>query len=396
MPREFYEISQSPDLKSVITELNNIFQDLSIRLNHMSNDGDDISLNNTKLTNVKTASDGLDAPNFDQIVEKGEADLVVNRIVQTDDDIKLASVLDLTNFITQTLNQVLVASISGGKVKLSLPQDIHTGASPIFANLFIPTSGKIIFRDADIFIQSKDDGYLDFDADIGIRLNQDTTITGDSTVSGVRNQKYYCEAYIDEERTITIITKDVWHPAFGLTEGECSDFIRDEGGIATIISIVQNGSDITIETDAPHGFDVGDPTSFVGGTGYDIQHMITAVADTTHFDVTAAFTGDGTGFAIVGDNLEVPVDGIYNFNGWFSGNGSVGSASFEFTAVIDDQLVNKGKPSRKFANTTDRGNMGGGFYLSLTAGQKLSFVAQNLSNTNNFTSAGTNIRINRI
>jgi hypothetical protein len=232
----------------------------------------------------------------------------------------------------------------------------------------------------------------------GVIIDDSDNVSGinNSTVNGVRNQKYYCEAYSNTPRTIVIVTPNVWHPAFGLLQGECSDFIEDEGGLATIISIVQNGSDITIETDAPHGFEVGDPTSFVGGTGYDTQHMITAVADATHFDVTAAFIGDGTGFAIVGDNLTTPVDGIYLFHGFFSGNGLTGASTFEFDAIIDATLLDKGRPSRKFSNTTDRGNMAGSFFLDLTAGQKLSFAARNVGGTNNFTSSGTNINIHRI
>jgi hypothetical protein len=229
-----------------------------------------------------------------------------------------------------------------------------------------------------------------------LTFNGSTTTTGDSTVDGVRNQKYYCEAFSNTTRTVVIITKDEWHPAFGLTQGLCADFIEDEGGLATIDSIAQNGSDITITTAAEHGFDVGDPVSFVGSTGYDGQYMITAVADVTHFDVTAAFDSDGSGFAIVGDNVEVPVDGTYIFTGFFSGAVVTSGATFEFDAIIDDVLVNKGRPSRKFANAGDVGNMSGTFFIDLTAGQKLSFVARNISNTNNFTSEGTNINIHRI
>lgn len=61
-------------------------------------------------------------------------ELTASRLVATDVN-KLFVSSDLTSWITQTANQVLVADDGDGTITLSAPQNIHTGASPTFAGL---------------------------------------------------------------------------------------------------------------------------------------------------------------------------------------------------------------------------------------------------------------------
>lgn len=65
--------------------------------------------------------------------------LTPNRLVKTNDDNVLVSVTDLTNWIAGTTNQVIVTDDTDGTVTLSLPQNIHTGATPTFSNLTLTT-----------------------------------------------------------------------------------------------------------------------------------------------------------------------------------------------------------------------------------------------------------------
>ena len=51
---------------------------------------------------------------------------------------------DLYSWVAQTANQVLVADDADGSITLSLPQDIHTGASPAFAAMNFGSYGAII------------------------------------------------------------------------------------------------------------------------------------------------------------------------------------------------------------------------------------------------------------
>ena len=51
---------------------------------------------------------------------------------------------DLYSWVAQTANQVLVANDGDGSITLSLPQDIHTGASPTFAAMNFGSYGAIV------------------------------------------------------------------------------------------------------------------------------------------------------------------------------------------------------------------------------------------------------------
>ena len=61
--------------------------------------------------------------------------LTANRLVATNGASTLTSVANLANWIAGTANRVTVANDGDGTVTLSAPQDIHTGASPNFANM---------------------------------------------------------------------------------------------------------------------------------------------------------------------------------------------------------------------------------------------------------------------
>jgi hypothetical protein len=65
--------------------------------------------------------------------------LTAERLVATNADKKLVS-SDLINWITETANQVLVADDGDGTITLSLPQDIHSAATPTFAGLVVTKS----------------------------------------------------------------------------------------------------------------------------------------------------------------------------------------------------------------------------------------------------------------
>ena len=88
--------------------------------------------------------------------QQGEvvADLTVtnlsaSRLVATDASKKLASVGNLATWIAGTSNQVTVGDDGDGSVTLSLPQDIHTGASPTFAGATLSglTAGRVVYTD---------------------------------------------------------------------------------------------------------------------------------------------------------------------------------------------------------------------------------------------------------
>ena len=52
--------------------------------------------------------------------------------------------IDLINWVTGTANRVSVTDLAGGKVTLSAPQDIHVGATPTFAAMNFGSYGAIV------------------------------------------------------------------------------------------------------------------------------------------------------------------------------------------------------------------------------------------------------------
>ena len=73
--------------------------------------------------------------------------LTASRLVSTGAQKQLTSVSDLTNWVAGTANQITVTDDTDGTITLSTPQDIHTGASPEFAQLRIDGATTYIDRD---------------------------------------------------------------------------------------------------------------------------------------------------------------------------------------------------------------------------------------------------------
>ena len=69
--------------------------------------------------------------------------LTASRLVATDGGSGLTSVGNLTSWVAGTANQVNVGDDADGTITLSTPQDIHSGASPTFANLTVTDDATI-------------------------------------------------------------------------------------------------------------------------------------------------------------------------------------------------------------------------------------------------------------
>jgi len=65
----------------------------------------------------------------------GTTGFTASRLLDTDANGVFASVTDLTSYIAGTSNQITVTDDSDGTITLSLPQSIHTGATPTFATI---------------------------------------------------------------------------------------------------------------------------------------------------------------------------------------------------------------------------------------------------------------------
>ncbi|MEE9365882.1 MAG: hypothetical protein V3W44_04260 [Dehalococcoidales bacterium] len=123
--------------------------------------------------------------------------LTASRLLALDADNAVVSVLDLTDWIAGTANQVIATDDTDGTLTLSTPQDIHTAATPTFAGLVF-TGGNFSLTpstaDTDITITfagttnsgvfkwMEDEDYFEFSDDLlldtGIIYLQETTTPG--------------------------------------------------------------------------------------------------------------------------------------------------------------------------------------------------------------------------
>ena len=108
--------------------------------------------------------------------------LTASRLVATDGSKTLGSVANLASWIAGTANQVTVSDDGDGTITLSLPQDIHTAATPTFAGLTVSglTLGSVPFAGAGGLI-SQDNAALFWDNTSAVKklkLRQVTTSSG--------------------------------------------------------------------------------------------------------------------------------------------------------------------------------------------------------------------------
>ncbi len=96
------------------------------------------SLDDLRRAVQKLASLRLNADSTPTFASQTITGLTANRLVASNASQVLVS-SDLYSWVTETSNQVLIADDGDGTVTFSTPQDIHTGASPTFANLSLGT-----------------------------------------------------------------------------------------------------------------------------------------------------------------------------------------------------------------------------------------------------------------
>ncbi|MFA5600103.1 MAG: hypothetical protein WDA06_05840 [Phenylobacterium sp.] len=87
------------------------------------------------------------------------------------------------NIDHNSLNNLAVGDVHTQYLSAAGTRDL-TGDWTITANSIYLTAGRIGFRDANIYIESTNDGYLDLYADTGIDLNANTTVSGTLDATG--------------------------------------------------------------------------------------------------------------------------------------------------------------------------------------------------------------------
>lgn len=278
MPRTYYQINRLD-----ISEINRILDDISRRLNYLAADGENVSAGTKKLTNLATGVNGTDGVRLDQtflledlakrilgtadeidITDNGDETItvgIVNPLIVSKGGTGLATLTDhglllgsgtgaitplaaATNgqlpigstgadpvlaTLTGTANQITVTN-AAGTITLSLPQNIHTGASPTFvtAKLTGLTDGYFPYHASDATGLANSIIFTD-GTNVGIN-----TAAPDVTLHVAKNN---ATAIIRLERNQAAVTTD---DIVGRLEVETQD--TDDPGICAKLEAIAEGT----------------------------------------------------------------------------------------------------------------------------------------------------------
>lgn len=225
-----------------------------------------------------------------------DSSLTASRLMYSNGSKKLSSVSDLTSWIAGTTNQITSTSDGDGSITLSLPQNIHTGATPTFARLTLSqATGTAPMTISSTTVVSnlnadKADGY-DFDQDVRItgtprfaRLGIGTAAGGSDALTVVGN----IEAESATFDGAVVITDDLsvvysgYYPLY-----------------VNVNTVTPNNSNVGIMTntpDAQFALDVAGPARaelFIGPHALQLADAEMIV----HFDGPRPYETDYSGFS---------------------------------------------------------------------------------------------------
>lgn len=157
-----------------------------ITLNSTSRVWDIISIVSTSpdVFGIYDATAGATRLQIDESGNVGIAGLTASRLLSADSSKNLASVADLTAWIaTASTNRVTVTDDGDGSVTLSGPQDIHTGATPTFADLTLSAPSAIYALNHDQFANFVANEHIDHTT---VSITAGAGLTGGGTIAATR------------------------------------------------------------------------------------------------------------------------------------------------------------------------------------------------------------------
>lgn len=246
--------------------------------------------------------------------------LTASRLIATNSSKELTSVSDLASLVAGTTNQITVTNDGDGTITLATPQDIHTGASPTFADLTLSAPSNVYnsvqkLHLIDVTAEGVDNtGVTDAAADIQTLVN----------AAAVGSIIYLPKGTYRFESTVTL-------PAY-------IGFIGD-GHFTTSISYVGTGIALTINpTPAPigygtrvGGFNMLGPSTV--GTSTAIK-----VIDINRYlfnDILISRFNTGINLHIVSNYCEDNIFDSIHFTG--SGTGNSLKSCFAFSNTVNGQ-----------------------------------------------------------
>jgi hypothetical protein len=193
----------------------------------------------------------------------------------------------------------------------------------------------------------------------------------------------------------------------GLAAGDLASWTFDAGGAGTSVAITAaatagGGTSTNFTTGAAHNLAVGDVVSVSNSStadpNYDKVHVVSAVADGTHFEVVTTFGATCTATMDQAATLTAGADaaGVYYVTWNASATSAVNNEIFDFVTYIGATAQTKTETRRKFGTAGDYGSLGGGALLTIAAADKVSWTVQNNDSAGNITVRDLNVVLVRL
>lgn len=223
---------------------------------------------------------------------------------------------------------------------------------------------------------------------------------GDENVLG--ESSYGEFKVVDNANPTTINAAGEWHALQNdVIVGALKGFTYTAGTTNTITSVANaGGGDILVTTGSAHSISVGDIITQNGNAdaAYNgiFEVLTTPAADT--YTVTAVYTATDTGFVQRGSTLTVSGgNGGAAYKGTWASSGISATINhvFDFAPVVNTTVAAAAKARRKFSNT-DFGSFSGTELPTLAAGDKITFVIQNVGASGDMTIRTLDLNLHRL
>jgi hypothetical protein len=205
------------------------------------------------------------------------------------------------------------------------------------------------------------------------------------------NLKYNCEGKITGGSEITIDTQNVWQHITNITEGENCNGLDVEAGVTkSITDTADNGSGKLRITATAHGVGDGDYVSLsgMGDSAHNGLSQVTYIDENTLDCIDITYNSDDdTGTLRHGTHVVIPAGagGDYVYIASVSAIVATANTTFEFTFILGN--TTNGISRRKFATSTDVGNVSMVGFFRANSGGHVSVALRNITSSANITIA---------
>lgn len=207
----------------------------TVEINQLENIGA-VTISNAQWGYLGSMNQGVATGDSPTLVGLTLSGLTASRPVAADG----AKALVSTTFATWTAgtaNQIAVADDGDGSITLSTPQDIHTGASPTFANVYVP-----------------DDGSFRINGDVGWQLDSTPATSQINLVSGALMMPDAARIYLEAVGS-TQGTESIYSGANTYIDYEADAAHRFAGDVWLDSNLIYSSTNFLIAADTSDGSD---------------------------------------------------------------------------------------------------------------------------------------------